>query len=255
MLSRYLFSGDAPDPRILKLNSTYFLTLSTNSQKAIKIISSQKLSNFRNSPSKVILDDSCLSEIWSPELRQINGQLYMYFSALPCTQSPHTLYVMQANDPNDPFGSWSEPKQLLPGVTAMTADGSVMSRGSELFLVYESQETPYGLHIAKMSDPMTVTMNTRKSLITPTQSWHQGVTNGPSFVRNFRDGITFMSYSGGNPGSPDYCIGMKFIHDDKDPMNSAAWEDLYGSGPEFCKDEYEGVYGPGHASFVTSPGM
>jgi GH43 family beta-xylosidase len=248
-----IISGDSPDPRILLLDGTYYLTLASNGTTAIKIIASRQLTNFRNTNSKTVMRDSvnCFTEVWSPEMRLINGQLYMYFSARNCSGTQHTLYVSRAQSPTNPLGEWSQPKALLPSVQAITADGSVMVRDNDLHLVYESHETPYGLHIAKMDDPMTVNEQSRKVLLTPTEQWHSGVVNGPAFLK--KGNVTYMSFSGGNPGGADYCTGIVQIEDGQDPLNAAAWKDVYGKEPVFCKNEQEAVYGPGHVGFVPSP--
>lgn len=251
-----IITGDAPDPRVLLLNGTYYLTLAGDSGTSIKVFASRQLTNFRNiQPTTILETNACVTEIWSPELRVIDGELYVYFSAKNCYERAHTIYVSKAVDSANPLGRWATPKALLlPDVQEMTADGSVMvGEGGKLYLAYESHEAPYGIHIAPMVDPMNVDTSARAPLLTPSQPWHSGVVNGPAFIR--RGGSTYMSYSGGNPGGADYCTGLKVIRDGGDPLRGDEWGDVYGSGPVFCKNEDDAVYGPGHVGFTTSPGM
>jgi len=170
----------------------------------------------------------------------------LYLSLTNCNGSTHSVYVMKAEDSSNPLGGWSSLVRLLPEVQAQTADGAVMQRdeGRELYYVYESREDPYGLWIAQMIDPMTVNASTKRLLKAPTESWEGGVTNGPAFLQ--RGNMTFMTYSAGNPGGPDYSTALMSIGNNMDPLVASNW-DVKRDGPVFYRNDQEMVFATGNS--------
>ncbi|MEV6872962.1 family 43 glycosylhydrolase [Amycolatopsis sp. NPDC051128] len=85
-----------------------------------------------------------------------------------------------------------------------------------------------------------------------TLSWERRgmpVNKGPYTVYNA--GKTLLPYSASFCQTPDYKLGM-LTWTGGDPMLTSSWTKK--STPIFQRSDANGVYGPGHASFVRSPG-
>lgn len=110
------------------------------------------------------------------------------------------------------------------------------------------------LYIAPMSSPTKIS-GPRVLLRSPHSEWdnHGGPVNeGPFIVQN-ADRV-FLVFSGSSTWTPNYCLGMMGIDNVQDPLiRSNWWDDL--DKCVFFKNEEEGIYTTGHASFTTSPGM
>lgn len=146
--------------------------------------------------------------------------------------------------------------RLMPEDDHFSIDGTVLQYGNgQLYYIYCSVDDgiPMSLYIAPMSDPMT-TNGSRILLRSPHSDWdtHGGPVNeGPFIVQN-ADRV-FLVFSGSSTWTPNYCLSMMGIDNLRDPLiRTNWWDDL--DRCLFFKNEEEGIYATGHASFTTSPG-
>src|SRR5690606_255730 len=65
-----------------------------------------------------------------------------------------------------------------------------------------------------------------------------------------RGGRTFLTYSASHCNGPNYKIGM-LEYRGGDPLSASSWTKF--PNPIFQRSDANGVYGPGHHSFFTSP--
>ncbi len=145
----------------------------------------------------------------------------------------------------------------MPEDNHFSIDGTVLQYANgRLYYIYCSVDdgVPMSLYIAPMSSPMKIS-GPRVLLRSPHSEWdnHGGAVNeGPFIVQN-ADRV-FLVFSGSSTWTPDYCLGMMGIDNVKDPLiRSNWWDDL--DRCVFFKNDEEGIYTTGHASFTTSPGM
>lgn len=111
------------------------------------------------------------------------------------------------------------------------------------------------LFIAKMENATKV-IPPRTLLRTPTLAWEKHgfpVNEGPYIIQTDDKERTFLVFSGSSTFTPDYCLSMIGIDGGKDPMVASNWwNDV--NRCLFHRNDYEGVWTTGHASFVKSPG-
>ncbi|CAG7718131.1 unnamed protein product [Allacma fusca] len=166
----------------------------------------------------------------------------------------HKMYVMKADDPTNPMGTWGEPIRMMQDYPHRAIDGTVMQHGNgQLYFVFAGEERgPLSLFIAEMDDPV----NVRRSVLYlrgPQQPWEGGkggVNEGPYFIYNRN--VSYMVFSAESTWGPNYCLGLMSIPGDKDPMNPSNW--WYGEDHcVFSRNDEEDVYTTGHASFTVSP--
>jgi len=155
---------------------------------------------------------------------------------------------MKADDRTDPMGNWGPSKRILLQWDEHCVDGTVMKHANgKTYFVWPERDR---LYVSQMIDPVTVSGN-RILLRAPQYDWECNVLEGPFTIYN--QNVTYLIFSACFTGGPNYSLGLMSIDGDKDPMNTAEW--WYGdpNGPVFWRNDEEGVYGTGHASFTTSP--
>lgn len=247
----------APDPCVIKHEGMYYMVFTQGNR--IEILKSPILSNFRDAQRREIYHTPAnRANLWAPEIHYIRGELYIYFTMDDgVADANHRMYVIKCDDPHDPLGNWSSEVRLLPEEEIYAIDGTVLQYGNgELYWIWTGFPEPPGkmnLYIARMENPMKV-IPPRKLLRTPTMEWEMHefpVNEGPFIIQ--RDGRTFMVFSGSSTFTPDYCLGIMGIDGLKDPLNPDNWwNDVRRC--VFHRNDAEGVWGTGHASFVRSPG-
>jgi GH43 family beta-xylosidase len=243
------------DPSIFRHNGWYYLTLAGNDQ--ITIYRSLDLTNFRGVPSRIVyIAPPGRGRLWAPELHFVRGNLYIYFTMDDTRDDQmHRMYVIRAQDPNDPLGAWGAEKRVSPNEELYAIDGTVMQYGNgRLYFIWVGNPDAgsMGLFIAPMEDPETV-LAPRILLRRPKSEWEMHgfpVNEGPFIIEN--EGRTFLVFSASSTFTPDYCLGIMGIDDLKDPLVPSNW---WNDKDEcvFRRNDAEGVFGTGHATFVKSP--
>ncbi|CAG7832571.1 unnamed protein product, partial [Allacma fusca] len=108
----------------------YYLAISTNLEHDLTLLKSPYLTNFRNAERRVVYTTgSDFENLWASEIHLIQGQLYIYFT-MNRRGDTHRMYVIRADDPNNPLGGWSPATRLLPGHETFTIDGTVLQYGN-----------------------------------------------------------------------------------------------------------------------------
>ncbi len=199
-------------------------------------------------------------QVWSPSMFLLNYQgsrhWFLYFTATTDNKNEsHRIYVLQSRD-TDPLGPYTFKGQLGGTDEATAIDPSLLQMNGKLYLLYVLEKGSNAVYIAPMSDPLTVSAAPRL-LIDPDQPWERGdgsdqssypVAEGPQAL--YHNGKTFIVYSGSDTGNFNYCLGMVIYDGKGDPLDKNSWQK---KGPVFQYSGDNGVFGPGRASFTTSP--
>lgn len=164
---------------------------------------------------------------------------------------------------SDPLGPYTFQGQLAGSDDTTTIDPSVIQINNQLYILdveepgvqHVGEQGANVTYIAPLSNPLTQS-GPSQSLIYPDQSWEQGgasgqstypVSEGPEAL--YHNGQTFIVYSGSDTSDYTYCLGL-LTYNGGDPLDFHSWSK---SGPVFQYSAANGVYGPGRASFTTSP--
>jgi beta-xylosidase len=148
---------------------------------------------------------------------------------------------------SDPMGPYTCKGQLN---SSWMLDPSVLNVGGRLYMLGSANGGTQNLVIAPMSNPYTVS-GPYSTISTPTYDWErQGgtVNEGPEVLQ--RNGRTFLVYSASGCWTPDYKLGLLELTG-SDPLSAASWTKK--PAPVFQRSDANGVYGPGHNGFFTSP--
>ncbi|HVJ67560.1 MAG TPA: family 43 glycosylhydrolase, partial [Caulifigura sp.] len=109
---------------------------------------------------------------------------------------------------------------------------------------------PQVLRIARMTNPWTLAAPSVE-ISRPTYRWERrgdpDVNEGPQALSHA--GRIFLVYSASGSWTDDYCLGLLSLKPGGDPLDATAWEK--SPAPVFASAN--GVFGPGHCCFTTSP--
>ena len=247
-----IFQG--ADSWISQKGETYYCTYTTGS--SIVLRASKKVSDLGEAtpvavwrpPSGTMYS----SNIWAPELHEINGKWYCYFAADNGTNANHRMYVLE-NSTSDLLTGWEFKGKITDPLDEWAIDGTVLQHNGEMYFLWSggiAGAAPQNIYIAKMSNPWTISGN-RVLISAPTYTWERNggaINEGPQVLKN-SNGKVFIVYSGSGFWVDSYCLGLLTLKDGGDPMNPLDWAKT--ATPVFT--QAAGAYGPGHNGFFKSP--
>ncbi|GGZ11708.1 family 43 glycosylhydrolase [Streptomyces poonensis] len=240
------------DPWISYHDGSYYM-VTTSWTDVITMRKSTTLAGLATAPSVQVWKGDAASRccnIWAPELHFLNGRWYLYFTAgqnvsdYNPTQRSHVL----ESAGSDPMGPYTFKSTLN---SSWMLDASVLNVGGRLYLLGSaSGGGTQNLVIAPMSNPYTVS-GSFSTISTPTYDWERqgGTVNEGAEVLQ-RNGRTFLIYSASGCWTPDYKLGQLELTG-SNPLSASSWTKK--STPVFQRSDANGVYGPGHNGFFTSP--
>ncbi len=191
-------------------------------------------------------------ELWAPELHFIEDKWYIYVAADDGNNENHRMLCLEAKTDNPLEGF--EFKSVLRAETDRWAiDGTVLEYGDELYFIWSgwhgTVNVAQNLYIAKMKNPWTIE-GERVCISKPTESWEKNgtplINEGPTVLRY--NGKIHIVYSASGSWTDDYCLGLLTLTG-RNILSADSW--TKSDEPVFSKTE--NIYGPGHASFTTSP--
>ena len=200
-------------------------------------------------------DASRCCNMWAFEFRLLDGSdgkhWYFHYSAgVSDSLDGQRMHVLES-DGLDPLGPYTYKAQLKDSIDGWAIDGSYLPLNNNLYWLFSAWDGAYQkIYIAPMSNPWTISGD-RVMLSMPEYSWEQqdnNVNEGPVALQH--DGKTFITYSASFCDGPNYKLGM-LTYNGGDPLLKSSWDK--SSEPVFQRSDENGVYGPGHNGFFTSP--
>jgi GH43 family beta-xylosidase len=190
--------------------------------------------------------------LWAPELHRLGGRWYIYVAADDGRNENHRMYCLRARTA-DPGGPYELAGKVAAPSDRWAIDATVLVMERRMYFVWSGWEggrnVRQSLYIAPMSDPRTI--SGRRVLISkPEHDWElvgrPMINEGPTALQ--RNGRTFIIYSASGSWTDSYCLGMLELVG-PEPLDPASWK----KHPAPVFGPTAGVFGPGHASFTTSP--
>ena len=201
-------------------------------------------------------NDGILGDIWAPEMhRGSNGKWYIYTSGrLNLKTNNKRLFIMEGPE-KDPFdGEWMF--KVMPSPDIYSIDPTIYTAPDKTQYLCASRVDPkYGqvLDIYDMINPYTLGKKSATIAkaelpweLVPPYVDDLAIVEGAFFLK--RNERLFIIYSANGCWSDHYCLGI-LEHTGGEICDAANWKKhdkplfTYGNG----------VYGPGHASFFSSP--
>ncbi|KAG9199400.1 hypothetical protein G6514_008559 [Epicoccum nigrum] len=273
------------DPWVFRYNDFYYMTFTNNQD--ITLYRSEVLTDWNNAESKLLFKPppgmNYSTDLWAPEIHQLNSNWYVIFTADPRNDSPppetemwceyncpavhHRMYVVEGIG-EDPWTASYSYKGELNTYDQFAIDGTYFQHKEQLYHIYscwyhQYDGWPANLCITKLSNPWTVSSPfvERQIISIPEYPWEKtpfGRTNndrlssneGPQQLINPNTQQNFLIYSAARSDNRNYCLAQLELVGD-DPMNPSDWRKH--PYPVFYQNPSEEAYGVGHASFTTSP--
>ncbi|GAA2375759.1 hypothetical protein Cme02nite_05390 [Catellatospora methionotrophica] len=238
------------DPTLTYYNGYYYYVATTWSSDVV-MRRARTISALRGAPEQVVVRTGGTT-MWAPHLEMINNRWYLYYSVEQSGGARRTHVAESAG--TDPLGPYTIRGilNLMPG-NGWAIDAAILKLNGAnyvMFSAFHPSDNLQSLYIAPLTNPWTAgAYGTRISA--PTLSWEtqNGAVNEGAFALQ-RNGRTWITYSASHCNGPNYKLGM-LEYRGGDPLAMASWAKT--ANPIFQRSDANGVYGPGHHSFFTSP--
>jgi GH43 family beta-xylosidase len=233
---------DGPDPWLQYYDGNYYLTATQGS--AIRMWKSPTLGGLATAKANTLwvdTDRSRCCNLWAPEFHLLDGpngkRWYIYYSAgTDGTLDNQRTHVLESAG-TDPLGPYTYKARIFDKThDGWAIDGSILTMPEHKLYFLFSSWTISG---------------SRVLISSATYPWEKSLANvneGPAALQH--DGKTFIVYSASACWGPDYKLGM-LTYSGGDPLDPKAW--VKSPEPVFQRSDANGVYGPGHNGFFSSP--
>ncbi len=249
-------AGD--DPWLTYYDGYYYLATTTWTSE-LYMRKSATLSGLKVAKPELIYKEtepSRCCNMWAPEFDLLDGpdgkHWYFYYTAgtAGSFDNQHSHVLESAG--TDPMGPYTYKGRLFDQANdGWSIDGGILQLNDKLYFLFSSWVgNLQSIFIAPMSNPWTIS-GTRVVISKPTLPWEQvgtPVNEGPVALQH--EGKTFIVYSASFCGTPDYKLGL-LTYNGGDVLNADSW--VKNPEPVFQRSDENGVFGPGHNGFFTSP--
>jgi GH43 family beta-xylosidase len=247
-----LFANGA-DPWLEYWQGNYYLTTTTWTSQLV-MRKSPTLAGLASATPVNIWSETNLKSccnFWAFEFHRLQGpdgpRWYMMYTSgkQENLDGQHLSVLESAGD--DPMGPYQYKGSPMPD--SWNIDGNYLEHNGKLYLLWSEWVGDEQLNwISEMSNPWTLT-GERMVLSRPSLPWEQSgrkVNEGPEVLKY--KGRTFVIYSASFCDTPDYKLGLLELTGDN-PMDASSWT----KAPQPVFERGNGVFGPGHNGFFTSP--
>lgn len=244
------------DPWITQKDGTYYYTYTHGSRVVLYV--TKKISELDKASqinAWIPPPNTMYSEnIWAPELHEIDGNWYIYFTATG-SGSSNRMYVLENKSGSPTRGNWEFKAKIADSKDQWAIDGNVMKYNGQLYILWSGGSGGnQQIFIAKMSNPWTIE-GTGIQIGAPQYDWEKhrapsGINEGPQALFN-PEGDLFVIFSASLYLSDNYCLGWLRLKKGGDPLNPSDW--TKHPEPVFSMNAESGAYGPGHNGFFKSP--
>jgi len=202
-------------------------------------------------------------QLWAPELHDIDGRWYVYFTASDGRAANHRMYVLAADHPLGPYRSMGPIYDPRHDVWAI--DLTVFTHSGRLYAVWSGWDGPddgfpQNLYIAPMANPWTISAE-RTCLSRPLHGWETSVApvnEGPTVISHAASGRLFILYAADASWTQAYKTGLLECTGG-DVTDPASWQKLprpffTGGGHGCVLATPEGTYLVYHRKLSAEPG-
>ena len=222
------------DPWVVSHEGSLLLVQSTEGKPRIVVKRFQDLDHMDRNVETVIWAPSGpmrhIRHVWAPELHEIDGRWYLYFTAADGGPWSHRPYALVSDDPLGPYVTLGPVCDAGHDVWAI--DLTVFKHAGRLYGVWSGWEGPQdgfpqNLYIAPMTNPWTIS-GERRCLSRPQHGWEMSaapVNEGPEVIRHPGTGRLFILYAADASWTQAYKMGL-LAWNGGDVADPESWEKL-----------------------------
>jgi GH43 family beta-xylosidase len=246
------------DPWVIRFEHHYYL--SEVQGDSIRIVRSPKddLTDLDQGTAVVVwrspAEGADCADVWAPELHHVGTHWYVYFAATTCDKdnANHRMFVLESAG-DDPLGAYKD-RGAVGGANGRWAiDGTRIAWKGRAYFAWSgwppnTSDTEQDLYLAEMASP-TRLRGKAVRIASPGLEWERrprGIEEGPEAL--VHGGVLHIVYSASGSWTDSYCLGMLTLNGG-DLTDAKSWTKT--AKPVFAGTQ--DVFGPGHASFTTSP--
>ena len=249
---------DGADPWVLSHDGWIYYTNTTG--RNLTLWRTRSLAELSKAEAKVVWSPPETGpnsrDIWAPELHRLDDKWYFYYTATDKVRpgdNTRYVFVLENSSPDPLSGTWTDKGRVNTRYSGL--DGSVFELRGKRYFVYSAYDGPQSvLCIAPLKNPWTLASE-EVIIARPEHDWEKydrrEICEGPQFLRRDSRSPLCLVYSASACWDDDYCLGLLTAPPDADPLDPAVWRKT--PQPVFQKSIENGVYGPGHNGFATSP--
>jgi GH43 family beta-xylosidase len=247
------------DPHVLRHDGWYYLTATVPEYDRLELRRARSIAGLATAEPKTIWrkkeQGPMSAHIWAPELHYLDGRWFLYVSASEAASIwKLRIYVLENSAENPLEGEWVERGQLDTGWESFALDATVFEHRGARYLVWAQRDLAVknntDLYIARMASPTQLA--TQAVMISrPEFGWEKvrhPVNEAPAAL--VRDDKVFIAYSAAGTGA-EYSLGLLWADAGADLLDAKSWRK--SPDPVFVSSAENGIYGPGHNSFVVEP--
>lgn len=223
MSLRNIFSDKRPfygqDPYVFSYKGIYWLIESQNEDR-ISISALDDLQNPRRLNTMVLWDDPKERQVWAPEIHNINGDWYIYYTASDGCNTNHRTFVLHSERFLGPYKFCGRVGPDIWGI-----DMTTFTWQNKRYAVWSGwerngDEFPQNLYIAEMTSPFTV--KDRVKLSVPELDWELSVCPILEGPQVWSYGKLKLLYSANASWKQEYSTGLLTLNG-ADPLNPDHW--------------------------------
>ena len=247
------------DPSLLKgADGKYYFVATAPEYDRIELRSSKTLMGIADAKANVIWSKHAKgpmgAHIWAPEILQIDGTWYIYFTAGDAEDIWRIRVYVLANKSADPTqGTWEELGPVKIQNQSFSLDATIFENKGERFYLWAQQDMARtynsAILIAKLENPTT--LGPKETIITkPELEWEKlgyFVNEGPAVLKHGNK--IFVTYSA-SATDHRYAMGLLWADQDSDLLEASSWHK--SQQPVFATNEALKRFGPGHNSFTKT---
>lgn len=246
------------DPQILRFGGWYYFMASVPEYDRLALRRARTIAGLATASETVVWRRPAVGKmggyIWAPELHHFDGAWHIYFAAGDSDEKFRIrTYVLQAKGSDPLDAQWSLLGQLQTPWDSFTLDSTVFEHQGQRYICWAQHEpgidTNSNLYLAPLASPTVLAAAAPARLTVPELDWEiqkYKVAEAPALLA--RNGRLFLTYSA-SATDDRYCMGMLTAQADADIMDPKSW--AKSSKPVFASSTANGIYGPGHNSFVV----
>lgn len=256
---------DGADPCVMyDRESGLYYGINTTGDKELRIYRAKSLADLYHNGEEAVAYRDCDEEktygpMWAPELYHFGNRWYIYtVSAANPDRSGIKHCICLESNTNDPFDGFHCAAHFMPDKFFIDPTVYYDEKSGKYYMCYSPAacgDVFQTLAIAEMDTPTHI-VREGEIIAKPELNWELvppyvgdgSIVEGAYFVKH--GDRLFILYSANGCWSDRYCIGL-LEYKGGDLLKKESWEKYDEPIFEMCAEEK--VFGPGHATFFTSP--
>lgn len=259
----------AADPQIITVGDTFYMyatnAVDTGNTNYICAWSSKNLTDWKLEGKAFIpaRDAWAVSSLWAPEVIEVDGTYYMYYSGHNISTDKMGVGVAVSDSPTGPFHeiegtfgdkTYSRTEQpIQPGFPIIDANPFIDEDGRIYLYVSRDQvdkeSSVFGMELDK--DMVTVLNVTEKPLVNPSQEWENPTAGNTWNEAPFmfkRDGKYYLMYSANYYQNSTYSVGLAISDNPLSGFQKVDYNPILEANPDWTH-----ISGTGHNCVFESP--